>query len=483
MAKEDLNLEGVEEVLNPSEYDAPGIYKPEYGGIDLLTYGMGAKAALGTYGLYHALKNVPGGYGKVLADNMHNYLEDASGHFYRPPSPTELKIEKMTGVPVHKVKLAAKEFTKGTWRIAKMFGNPVSSTAYKSTGVAPFVVDMFKEGEKEIVRIAKQYVEQPKGNNISFQDAKNQIRNIEKQLHFKVTSDYSNAYMYKTYPKNPVEKYASKYVTSGSQGDFIKTMGDKETARAVIGKQGVGLKGTKLMKYKNVNFSDVARGAQFDKDFYRTMRLLRNFKGDATFAAEFVRSNMYKSNAMPLNNGKMIFSLSPSIRPNYDWGGFNAVGIWDPEKPDRIKIAATDKRDLLGHTPGRARTTVNYVQTKDIEIKDLKKTFEPKVVEPTGPRGPYETRTPKEIRLENAKKLRLNQGKIGQNIGNEVIAPHERNVQKQLKTIKNPKLWKSPSGKKVMKKLLRQGLTRGGIASGAAALAALAFMQFGKDED
>lgn len=34
-----------------------------------------------------------------------------------------------------------------------------------------------------------------------------------------------------------------------------------------------------------------------------------------------------------------------------------------------------------------------------------------------------------------------------------------------------------------MKKLLRQGLTRGGIASGAAALAALAFMQFGKDED
>ena len=61
-----------------------------------------------------------------------------------------------------------------------MFGNPVSSTAYKSTGVAPFVVDMFKEGEKEIVRIAKQYVEQPKGNNISFQDAKNQIRNIEK---------------------------------------------------------------------------------------------------------------------------------------------------------------------------------------------------------------------------------------------------------------------------------------------------------------
>ena len=51
------------------------------------------------------------------------------------------------------------------------------------------------------------------------------------------------------------------------------------------------------------------------------------------------------------------------------------------------------------------------------------------------------------------------------------------------RTIKNPKLWKSPSGKKVMKKLLRQGLTRGGIASGAVALAALAFMQFGKDED
>jgi hypothetical protein len=168
--------------------------------------------------------------------------------------------------------------------------------------------------------------------------------------------------------------------------------------------------------------------------------------------------------------------LSPSIRPNYDWGGFNAVGVWDPKNSTKIKIMATDKRDLFGVKLG-GLDTVNYVESKDIEIADLKEKLEHKtpVKRKSGyKRGPYKTSV---TRLDKAKKLRLNKGKIGQDIYDKVINPYQKTYEQNLRIVKNPNLF-NPAGRKALMKMAPSVLRRLGLIGGATGLALLAYDTF-----
>ena len=246
------------------------------------------------------------------------------------------------------------------------------------------------------------------------------------------------------------------------------------------------------MKYKHVNFSDVARGAQFDPKFYRTMLKLKD-KPDVFSARNAVNKgmNIPKSSIIGPKTiigkaGKVVFNLSPSIRANYDWGGFNAVGIWDPKDAKHIRIMATDGRDLFGAAPGNSTPTVNYVQSKKIEIKDLKKEFtyeEPKAPKESSGKK-YVSRTPEEIRLEKSKELRMNKGKFGQSIKDDIIDPYKKTYNKNSsrlsKVLKNPNIM-NKSGRNQLLKTMKPFLRRAGVVGGSLALALAAWQLINKD--
>tara|TARA_R100000458_G_scaffold47989_1_gene46883 strand:+ start:576 stop:1925 length:1350 start_codon:yes stop_codon:yes gene_type:complete len=411
---------------------------------------------------YKMASSIPGGPAKMLADYSHNFLE---GFYDKGATATT------------RATLAGKEGIKSLGRMTKSAINPIESLTYRRTGISPLVVDFYNKSEADIEEIKRRYIK----GDIKYEPAKNQIRNIEKQMHFKLTNDYSNAYMYRQKPTGPLANYASKYVSEGSASDFIKTAGkDVEVAKYAISRQpGVGYLDkaghlqvdwdkVKLMKYKNVNFSDVTRGAQFDPKFFRTMRLLKGHSS-AENALLAVERGMTKGTNATITGGKVVFNLSPSIRPNYDWGGFNAVGVWDPKHKTKIRIMATDKRDLFGVKLG-GLDTVNYVESKQIEIADLKKEVErkPAVKRKSGyTRGPYKTRISRE---EKAKTLRLNKGKIGQDIGDKIIKPYNKAYSKNVKILKNPNLF-NPAGRKALMKMAPSILRRMGLVGGAASLA------------
>ena len=43
-----------------------------------------------------------------------------------------------------------------------------------------------------------------------------------------------------------------------------------------------------------------------------------------------------------MKDGKIMFSFSPSIKSNFDWGGYNAVAEWDYKRPTKVRFHATD---------------------------------------------------------------------------------------------------------------------------------------------
>ena len=457
----EINFDAVDFVLDPPESQ----------------WTKGLIGAVGTggglYATRQALNTVPGGGAKLLADNMHNFLEG----FY------DKGATKLT-----RRSLAAKEVVRGAGRIAKQFANPLDSMVYKQTGIAPYIVEMFKDNQNRMNKLEQMYID----GHIDFNTAKNGIRNLEKQIHFKLTSDYSNAHMYGEAPKSPLKNYASKYVSVGSKSNFIKSAGGKDVAAYVISRQpGVGYvddfnniivdyDGLKLMKYKNVNFSDVVRGAQFDKDFYKGMRTLKG-KKSLESAHTAIKKVLPNSTAM-ITGDRVVFNISPSIRPNYDWGGFNAVGIWDPNSPTKIKIMATDKRSLFGLKLGGANT-INYVESKDIEIADLKKEFKEPVHEEPKPKSDkkYKSRTEYERRVENAKTLRLNKGKTGQDAYEQVIKPFEQKKQKVINIIRNPNI-RNQQGWNQLMKFAKPLARRAGVVGGAASMLMLAKEMFGDND-
>lgn len=129
----------------------------------------------------------------------------------------------------------------------------------------------------------------------------------------------------------------------------------------------------KFIKYSNLQFADVLRGAQFDRNVYNRMLDLKSLGKTSDIGTAL---NMLKgkgvSNAIPVSGNKVVFSISPNIRPNYDWGGYNSVAIWDKRKPDKIRLIATDVPDTpLKGTQGKV-SGIKYVDSKEITITDKK---------------------------------------------------------------------------------------------------------------
>jgi hypothetical protein len=84
---------------------------------------------------------------------------------------------------------------------------------------------------------------------------------------------------------------------------------------------------------------------------------------NAGYKTGLINKSEKNKNFRMLNNKKghrrIAISFSPAQKPVYDWGGYNAIAVYD-EATNKIKIITSDKRDLFGLKVGK--NTMNYMQ-------------------------------------------------------------------------------------------------------------------------
>ena len=132
-------------------------------------------------------------------------------------------------------------------------------------------------------------------------------------------------------------------------------------------------------KYRNIpGLQDVMHGAKFHRPFYHTVLGLNI--GEPSYE-KFIQSaynnklitdkskNFYQLSNKP-GARRLAISFSPSMKPNYDWGGYNVMAIYD-ESTNKLKLVASDKRDLFHLNLNKQ--VLNYTDTIDIDPKSYKK--------------------------------------------------------------------------------------------------------------
>ena len=72
-----------------------------------------------------------------------------------------------------------------------------------------------------------------------------------------------------------------------------------------------------------------------------------------------------------LPGGKTQIIFSPTLKSNFDWGGYAGTIVYDPKNKDSIVFMANDLRDLFGLSLGR--DVLNITNAKRIKIPDILK--------------------------------------------------------------------------------------------------------------
>ena len=333
----------------------------------------------------------PGGIRRTTADYSSNkllgfYSQPTLGDFYSPQ--------------VRKAKAYGKELIKTGSRISRdAVFNLANSEFYNKTGISPVVMRDIDNIDKITDETLKKYIG-PKGRGTKYfykQNAKNIIRNSEKDLYFKLTNDKSNAILNNSKVSKEVENIIGNAVKQTNANHFIKNAQSREVAQFAItrwgalNKQNLNLvtpKDMKFIRYKTEHIGNTLRNAQFDRGMYKTMLDLKN-SGAITSSYGFNNAKIYNAETILANAVKkgfiggdvmqrgntFIFSLSPKGKSNYDFGGFNAVAQWDAKNPQFIKLMATDVGDVdaFGKSIKATKTSgIKYVPLKEIEIKEAK---------------------------------------------------------------------------------------------------------------
>jgi hypothetical protein len=296
--------------------------------------GGAAATGLGAYS-YSQLSG-QGGLLNKYAQYSDNFLK---GHY------TKGTLDKVTGLPVRKGINFAKEGFKATGRLGKSFFSPIHSVTQSQTGISRNAYNLYNNAQNQINMVIQDYIE---NDVIKPEFAQQKIRNLEKQVHHKLVSDYSNNWLFGTKRKGAITEYGSKFVKRAYHKDFIRIMGGEGNAGYIanqwpgIGRDFKTFAPLRFLEYKNVPWADTIRGAQFDKKFYNIMGTLKQNGKNPNMLFEMLQSEFPEIKpemTSYIKNGKTHFKIRfntpPSIRPNYDWGGYNAVGMWDSRNPNK----------------------------------------------------------------------------------------------------------------------------------------------------
>jgi len=316
--------------------------------------------------------------------------------------------------------LAVNEGVKGVASFAMDAMNFGSQQAYNETGLTDRTYNSFKKHlnafDNEVARTLEELKGLTPGSNEYKKVLSRSRRNtntLGKKMHAKLTSDYANEKMMGKGVRSPIGRahYAIKgewfnkkgggiplnsYVdVFASAKDAAKDVGTKEL-QYIKDIWGVGKKtdaaGRKIpikwVKYANVpGLQDAYHGVKFHRPFYNTVleSLVTNKKVGKPSFDSFIRAGFDNgliqpdgSNMRMLNNKvgyrRIAINFSPSMKPVYDWGGYNAIGVYD-EATNKIKIIPSDKRDLFSMKAGK--DTINYMAADELDpnsyVKQAKK--------------------------------------------------------------------------------------------------------------
>lgn len=356
---------------------------------------------------------------QMATANMHNFLPG----FYRK------------GVTdVGKKFKAGKEGLRGGAHAVHQGLNPRDSYAYKSSGISNRLAGKINENHKQIKKITERYLADP---NYTYKQAQKDITFQVKESHSKITNDFSNARLYEGArgQSQPLKDYVARKGSPKGTIAFVENSTVKQAATEV-GKheltymrdiQGIDpSKRVAMLKYGRQSIQNPLRGIQFESKVYKAFQELAVLRQDGQLSQSsflsvlddvgLLQSKKGKPLFRQLSKNKIAFNLSPAIKTNFDWGGYNGVVVWDKKNPDYVKLLASDRRDLFKIKLNRQ--ALNYVEPQKLRIASFEQDFNKavmdveKAVEGSLTDEPKKIKKTKKSKKPSVRKTRLEQMKF-----------------------------------------------------------------------
>tara|TARA_Y100001973_G_C5182142_1_gene325525 strand:+ start:380 stop:1810 length:1431 start_codon:yes stop_codon:yes gene_type:complete len=342
-------------------------------GFGTLEKGVTGTSLLGS-SIYMMRNQTPGGIRRMTADYARNFLPS----FYSQNFLTKIHPKANQAVQY------TKELGATAYRIGRDTAyNVTNSEFYNKTGISPTLIRNIEE-----VDLTKGTVIQAlQDKTITKNDAIREVKNAQKRMLFKASSDKANQLIFFGKASKELDNLVGDMVTETDTKGFIKSVGhskrgsiNKRIGNYVLNQQPpirnrklanldiTNPDNLKFIKYKNVQYGDVLRGAQFDRNAYNAMLQLKNSKGKGNLIN--LASSLKNVNNATVIGNNVLFSISPAIKSQYDWGGYNAVGIWNKSRPDKIRFIATDVPDTPLPGTGGKVPGIKFVDSKEITISD-----------------------------------------------------------------------------------------------------------------
>jgi hypothetical protein len=201
----------------------------------------------------------------------------------------------------------------------------------------------------------------------------------QRQQFYKMINDYSNRYLYRDNPPatDDVARFAKQWVKPvTTERAMVNLGGNKEIMDWMVkGQPGIkDVNKVKFLEHKmGAKVGDVMRGAQFDRPVYKAFVQMNEIgldKMDASSYKKAILNAGIKEENIKTFGDKVFFKVSPGIKPNYDWGGYQAIVEYDEARPGKVKFHATDKRDLFGMKLG-GKNVLNIAPAKEIKIPEI----------------------------------------------------------------------------------------------------------------
>jgi len=277
-----------------------------------------------------------------------------------------------------------KEVAANALPIMRDIVDPRTSYAYKRTGMSTRGYNELLKLQNDI-NILRENIDVEKIDNpAKYKDSRKQLAHKQKKQHYKLVNDYSNRFLFRNNPPatDDVARYAKQFVQPVGLKTAVRNSGNSvEAMKYIMDTQGVKdiTKAKYLMHKMSPKSGDVMRGIQFDRSVYNTF-LRMNEIGLDKLNANNVKVAIAKSNDLKLSDTmksfgkkgeeKIYFKISPQMKPNYDWGGYQGIVEWDEKNPTKVKFYANDKRDLFGAKLG-GKNVINIAPFKEISIPEV----------------------------------------------------------------------------------------------------------------
>ena len=180
-----------------------------------------------------------------------------------------------------------------------------------------------------------------------------------------------------------------------------------------------------------------------------------------------------------LKNGNIVFSFNPSIKSNFDWGGYNATAEWNYKKPGRVRFHATDLRDTPISSMFKGKHVLNYVESKEVNIATMKNHVDtdskPKLRPQTTKPKTRGTNVPKLLtREEIVKSGQLRSGGVYKTIMKDLDTLRGTKLSSKKKLTAKNVIKSAIKNKKLPKNVLKYLTRAGGVGLAAGSLIMLA---------